>query len=246
MIQEVLSTFFLGLATPLTAACVLPLYPGFLSYLSNQFSENPSRRTYALFGVTVVAGVMSFMLILGVFFTAVLQQSLSAVIQVVSPIAFTLLGIFSIVLIFDLDFQSRLNFQAPEFENPLLNGFSFGFFFGAIIIPCNPAFISIFFARSFLFTNPVNSLLNFLMFGIGIGFPLLVFSLVSSAKSQKIISFITNHESKINKATGAIMLAVSLYYLTCVFHLGGPIGEIICSLYKTFFQLLGGLVSSII
>ena len=37
------STFLLGLLTPLTAVCVLPLYPGFLSFLSRKLSTTGRR-----------------------------------------------------------------------------------------------------------------------------------------------------------------------------------------------------------
>lgn len=222
MINEIFSSFFLGLVTPLTAVCVLPLYPGYLSYLSRQLKGNESRKTYTLFGILVVAGVLSFMLLLGVVFSAFLQQSLTSVIEVVSPIAFAILGLLSLILIFDLDFQSKFsNFQAPEFENPLMNAFGFGFFFGAIIVPCNPAFISVFFARAFLFSSPATSLLNFGAFGLGIGFPLLMFSVASSKWSEKVISFLKDHETLINRVSGLIMLSVAVYYLIFVFDVIG-------------------------
>lgn len=219
---ELASSFFLGLATPLTAACVLPLYPGFLSYLSSQFDQDPGRKTYILFGILVVSGVLAFMILLGLLFTTFLQASLTGVIQIVSPVAFGILGIMSLFLIMDLDFRSFLpNYQTPEFENPLLNAFSFGFFFGAIVIPCNPAFISAFFARAFLFETPASSLLNFSLFGIGMGFPLLAFSVASSNWSHRIIDILKTHETKINRVSGLIMLGISIYYLFFVFNILG-------------------------
>lgn len=222
MTVELASSFILGLLTPLTAACVLPLYPGYVSYLSKQFSGDDSRKKYAMFGVLVVAGVLAFMLLLGLVFSALLQQSLTGVIGIVSPIAFAVLGVASIALILDLDFQSWLpDYTGPWFENPLLNGFGFGFFFGAIIIPCNPAFISVFFARAFLFNSPASSLLNFGAFGLGIGFPLLAFSLASSNWNQRVIDFIKTHETTINRGSGVFMLVVSLYYLIFVFNVLG-------------------------
>lgn len=219
---EFLSSFLLGLATPLTAVCVLPLYPGFISYLSKQFDGSESRRTYALFGSLVVAGVMSFMLALGVVFSTVIQTSLTGVIEIVSPIAFGLLGVFSIALILNLDFHRFIpESSTPRFENPLANAFGFGFFFGAVIIPCNPAFIATFFARAFLFETPLTSLLNFSLFGLGIGFPLMIFSLLSSTKSQEVISLLQKHEELINRGSGLIMLTVSVYYLVFVFGVFG-------------------------
>lgn len=222
VLAELGSSFLLGLLTPLTAACVLPLYPGFLAYLSRQFDGEESRETYALFGVLVVSGVLAFMLMLGLVFSTFLQASLTSVIEIVSPVAFTVLGAVSIALILDLDFQKYApGLQGPRFDNPLANAFGFGFFFGAIVIPCNPAFIAVFFARAFLFETPVSSMLNFSAFGLGIGFPLLVFSVVSSRWSNRVISFLKTHESKINRVSGAIMLAVAVYYLAFVFNILG-------------------------
>lgn len=221
-ITELFSSFTLGLLTPLTAACVLPLYPGFLSYLSKQFEGDESRRLYALFGLTVVSGVISFMLLLGILFTTFLQSSLTSVIQVVSPIAFGILSAASLLLIFDIDFSSRFSgFQGPDFDIPLANAFGFGFFFGAIVLPCNPAFIATFLARAFLFQNPATSLANFLLFGLGMGFPLLFFSVASSRWSEKIIGFLKTHEKRINQVSGLIMLSVSVYYLVFVFNILG-------------------------
>ncbi|MFB6209035.1 MAG: cytochrome c biogenesis protein CcdA [Candidatus Nanohaloarchaea archaeon] len=232
-LSQLINSFTLGLLTPLTAACVLPLYPGFISYLSSRMTGEESRRTYAMFGTLVVAGVISFMLSIGLVFSALLQVSLTGVIATVSPIAFTVLLLISLVMLLDIDFQSRLpNYSGPRTENPLLDAFGFGFFFGAIVIPCNPGFIAIFLARASLFQTPVSSLSNFLVFGLGIGFPLLAFSLVSANRGQQIIQKIQKHESIINRATGFLMLAISLYYLTCVFGIGGAPGEAICGVFK--------------
>jgi cytochrome c-type biogenesis protein len=217
---EFVTSFLLGLATPLTALCVIPLYPSFISYLSKQLDEDASQKTYAFFGVLVVAGVISFMLALGLIFSTFIQASLTSVIEIVSPVAFGILGLMSLAMILEIDFQSYLpSKSSPEFENPLLNAYSFGFFFGAIIIPCNPAFIATFFARAFLFETPVSSLANFTLFGLGIGFPLMAFSLLSSTRSQEVIGFLKKHDSIIHRGSGAIMLAISLYYLIVVFNI---------------------------
>ena len=42
------TAFLLGLATPLTAVCVLPLYPGFLSFLASQVSEKENKKNILL------------------------------------------------------------------------------------------------------------------------------------------------------------------------------------------------------
>jgi cytochrome c-type biogenesis protein len=216
---ELITSFLLGLATPLTALCVIPLYPSFISYLSKQLDGDVTQRTYALFGTLVVAGVISFMLALGLIFSTFIQASLTSVIGIVSPVAFGVLGLMSLAMIFEIDFHRYIpSKSSPELENPLLNAYSFGFFFGAIIIPCNPAFIATFFARAFLFETPLTSLANFSLFGLGIGFPIMAFSLLSSTKSQEVIGFLKKHDSLIHRGSGLVMLTVSLYYLIVVFN----------------------------
>lgn len=222
MIFDFLTSFILGLLTPLTAVCVLPLYPGFLAFLSNRFSGNEERRNLILIGSVVVGGVMVFMLALGLIFTTLLEVSLNKVIGIVSPIAFVVLGIVGIFLIFDFDFGKFLpKVNAPLIRNPLKSAFVFGLLFGAIVIPCNPAFIAAFFARALLSESFVSSMLNFVAFGIGLGFPLLIFSAISARWSNRIIGFLSEHKRKINLISGVIMLGVAVYYLFFVFDIFG-------------------------
>ena len=223
-ILDFLNSFILGLLTPLTAVCVLPLYPGFLAYLSNQFSsdEKGIRRRYAMFGFIISLGVILFMLLLGLIFTTILQVSLTNVIGIISPIAFGILAIISMFLIFDFDFLKFLpKARIPMAKNPIISALFYGFFFGAIVIPCNPGFIGAFFARAFIFTNFLDSMLNFILFCFGLGFPLLLFSLVSSNWSRGIIGFLTSKKRIINLIAGVIMLIISVYYLVFVFRVFG-------------------------
>jgi cytochrome c-type biogenesis protein len=217
IINNFISAFILGLLTPLTAVCVLPLYPGFLAYLSNQTNK---KRSLAYFGLLISGGVILFMLLLGLIFTTILQESLTSVIEIVSPIAFAILLIISILLIFDIDFGKIFpKVKSPITKNPYLTALIYGFLFGAIVIPCNPAFIAALFARSLLILNPIVNIFNFLFFGLGIGAPLLVFSLVSTNYSSQIINYLTSKKRIINLVAGSIMFAISLYYLIFVFNI---------------------------
>lgn len=231
-LTDFITAFLLGLATPLTAVCVLPLYPAFLSFLASQFDrkddglgvEEPvSKKNYALLGLFITLGILVFMLILGVLFTTILQESLTSVIGIVSPIAFGILGVISILLIIDFDYSKifKKKINSPTTKNPLLTAFLYGLFFGAIVIPCNPAFIAAFFSRAILFTNFISSILNFLFFGLGLGFPLLLFSLLSFQKSSAIINWLSLRKRVINLVAGLIMLGISVYYLVVVFKVLG-------------------------
>jgi len=224
LLTDFFTSFILGLLTPLTAVCVLPLYPAFLAYLANQFSgsDKENRKHYAMFGLLITLGVITFMLLLGLIFTTILQKSLTNAIGIVSPVAFGILGIISILLIFNIDLGRFIpKAKTPTSKHPTINALLYGFFFGAIVIPCNPAFIGAFFARAFLINQFFSSMLNFFAFGLGLGFPLLAFLFLSVSWSQKIIAFTTRYKRAINLIAGLAMLGISLYYLIFVFKVFG-------------------------
>ncbi|MEE9307661.1 MAG: cytochrome C biogenesis protein [Spirochaetia bacterium] len=215
------STFMLGLLTPLTAVCVLPLSTGFLSFLSRKLStkEGNRGRPMALGGL-VTSGVILFMLLVGLVFTTLIEASLTRVIQVVSPIAFAALAVISVLLIFNVD-AGKLFPQAriPSVKNAYLSALLYGFFFGSLVVPCNPGMIAAFFTKTLATTTAhfLVNMLHFLLFALGIGFPLLVIALVSGTASQTIVRFLVTHKAVINRVAGAIMLGISLYYLVFVF-----------------------------
>jgi len=224
-IANIITSFILGVLTPLTAVCVLPLYPAFLSYIGGQYqNENSKNKPVWVYGVVIVLGVLTFMTLLGLVFTTILQVSLNSVIGIVSPIAFFVLGIISILLIFNVDFGKFFpRIQAPVSKSPIKGSFIYGFFFGAIVVPCNPAFIAALFTQVSSQFGFAFNMLNFFSFGIGMGAPLLIFSLISVKKSKEIIGFLTAHTRTINLLSGITMLIISIYYLVVVFGVFGPI-----------------------
>lgn len=220
LLAELGTAFVLGLLTPLGAVCVLPLYPGFLVYLSSQLSEKEANKKgiIILFGLVITAGVILFMLLLGLVFTTILEVSLTNIIGIVSPIAFGILLIISLLLIFNVDVGRFLpRGQTPITKNPWTSAFAYGFFFGAIVVPCNPLFIAALFTRTISAVGFVENILRFLSFGIGIGFPLLVIAGISSTATDAIIGFLTRYKRTINLIAGLIMLVISVYYLVFVF-----------------------------
>ncbi len=210
--------FVLGLLTPLGAVCVLPLYPGFLVYLSGRISDTAGRKTIFLLGLVVTAGVILFMVLLGLIFTTVLRASLTNVIGVVSPIAFGILMVISVLLILDVDMGRFLpKARTRVTGNPWASALMYGLFFGAIVVPCNPLFIAALFTRTASVAGFLENMLRFLSFGFGIGFPLLVLAAASSAAQDIVIGFLTRRRRTINLIAGLMMLGISTYYLFFVF-----------------------------
>ena len=223
--------FLLGLATPLGAVCVLPIYPGFLVYLSAQVSgERTGRKTIFLLGLIITTGVILFMFLMGLIFTTLLEVSLTSIVQIISPIAFGVLLVISLILIVigirslvtgvNTDIWRFLpKGRAPMARNPWISAFLYGFFFGAIVVPCNPGFIAILFARAVSTVDFAQNISRFLLFGVGVGFPLLVLAGVSSAATDTIMNFITKQSKWLNLIAGIIMMGISLYYLVFVFRI---------------------------
>jgi cytochrome c-type biogenesis protein len=216
-------SFLAGLFAPLGAVCVLPLYPGFLAYLAGKvgaIEESEQKKKIIMFGVIVSFGIILSMFIVGLLFSAIFSSSLTNAIGIISPIAFGLLVVVSLMLIFDFDFTRFMpKTHSPVLKNPYLSSLVFGLFFGAVVLPCNPASLAVLFAVSSSVTSFFTNLLNFVFFGIGMSLPLIILAVVSGTYSKQVIGFLTRNRRRINLIAGIIMLVVALYYLIFVFDL---------------------------
>ena len=225
-----LEFFLLGLATPLTATCVVPLYPTFIAYLASAGAADSAASgddrsdapPVAVLGGLVVAGVLAFVTLVGLLWTVVLEAGVSSAVGVVSPVAFGVLAIVGAVLVVDPSGFARLpTVEPPHTRYPTLSAFGYGFFFGATVIPCNPGLIALFFSRSTVafpaFDSQLEVMLGFLAFGLGIGAPLLAFALVSQPYGRRITRTLARYSRPINRLVGVVLLVVSVYYLVFVF-----------------------------
>lgn len=216
LILGLLDSFLLGLGTPLTALCVLPLYPGFLAYIANT-DESLSQTKIA---ILVASGVISFMLLVGLVITAFLQASLTGFVGIAGPIAYgVMLALGFNLLVNGVGFRTGLT-SIPRPSNPYLGAFTYGLFFSLIALPCNPAFIAFFFADLFQNStvNALTTVVNVTLFGLGMATPLVVLATVTERYAQNIISFLTSHKRSINVGTGAALILVALYYLIIDFN----------------------------
>lgn len=212
--------FWIGVVTPLTAVCVLPLYPAFISYLATAGDDDGQRRSPVVLGVLVVAGVISFMTAVGYLFVVLLGTGIEGgFVGRFGPWAFGVLAVIGAVLLVDPAGFSRLpSFEPPHTAYPYASAFGYGFFFGGIIIPCNPGFIGLFFARqAVLFEGAVQNMVGFLLFGLGIGTPLLAFAVFSESFGRRVTRTLARYADPINRAVGGFLFLVAVYYLVFVF-----------------------------
>lgn len=210
--------FLAGLYAPLGSPCVIPLYPGFLSFLTGTGASSNRRHSVFLLGAIVAAGVIVSMLAFGFIYVTVVQVSLSRFLSIISPVAFLILAAFSVVLIFDLDFTRWTGaISVPRSGRPIPDAFLLGLFFGVIILPCNAAAVVALLAIGTTATGFLANLGSFFMFGIGMSLPLLAFAAFSEHRSREVLAWLSRHRRAVRVVAGVVMLGVSLYYLLFVF-----------------------------
>jgi cytochrome c-type biogenesis protein len=133
VLNLVLTSLFLGLLTT-TSPCILPLYPGFLAYLSGQ-SETGKQKYYL--GLFVLAGVLTMMLALGGLI-ALLAVPVGSILVYIFPLADLLILILGILLLLDRNpFKPLPQIQLPALSRPFGDAYVYGLLYGPIALPCS-------------------------------------------------------------------------------------------------------------
>jgi cytochrome c-type biogenesis protein len=206
-----ITSLLLGLLST-TSPCVLPLYPGFLAYLSGQ-SETGSTKLRYFLGLFVLAGVLSMMIALGGLI-AWLSVSIGRVLAIIIPIADAVILLFGVMLLFDRNpFKSLPQIQVPILRHPLLNAYLYGLLYGPIALPCSGPLLVGIFALSFTVDEALSKLWVFVWFGLGFGLPLLILSLLSGVFQRRLTSFLARHSRIINIFGGLLLIGVAIYDL---------------------------------
>jgi cytochrome c-type biogenesis protein len=207
----VITSLLLGLLTT-TSPCIIPLYPGYLAYLSGQKNASPARQSYFL-GFFVLAGVLTMMLALGGLI-ALLAVPIGSVLVYFIPFADLLIFALGILLLFDRNpFASLPQFRLPALRHPFLNAYIYGLLFGPIAFPCSGPMIVGIFALSFTAGEAINKLWVFLWFGIGLGIPLMVISLLSGTFQRQITTMFAHHAKAVNFIGGLLLIGVAIFEL---------------------------------
>lgn len=209
--ESIVTSFSLGLLA-MTSPCVLPLYPGFLAYLSGGAAGGRPAGRYFL-GVFVLAGVLAMMLALGLLIAA-LAVSVGQALAVVIPLADGLIILLGVLLLLDVNvFKGLPQVRAPVLANPYVNAFVYGLLYGPIALPCSGPLVVSIFALSFTAAEAAGKLAVFLWFGLGFGLPLLVLSALSGAAQLWLTRLFARRARLINVAGGLLLVAVGVYDL---------------------------------
>jgi len=203
------TSLLLGLLAT-TSPCILPLYPGFLAYLSNQ--NKICRQKYFL-GLFVLFGVLTMMLALGGLI-ALLAVPIGSILLYIVPLADLLILTLGILLLFDRNpFKTLPQIQFPVFHHPLGNAYAYGLLYGPIALPCSGPLVVSIFALSFTAGEALSQLWTFLWFGLGLGIPLLILSFLSAAFQHRLTTLFARHSRIVNLVAGLLLVGVALYDL---------------------------------
>jgi cytochrome c-type biogenesis protein len=219
-LSDLTVAFIAGLLSPLGAACILPLYPGYLSFLAAQAGDVRTTHARILLGITAGTGILAAMLGFGLLVGVIFTLPIGGVLSVISPVAYAILGGIGILLI--LGAGPGLQIRAPDIltgRSPFGGAFIFGLFFGVLILPCNAGPVTVLLALSTSAADFAANMGNFLVYGAGMAIPLIALSALSSYDGNRITRTLAAQKRWINFATGVLMVSIAAYYLLVVFRI---------------------------
>lgn len=208
-----METIFTSISLGLLASaspCILPLYPGYLAYLSGA-SAGENRKGRYFLGFFVLAGVLFMMLALGLVI-ALLSVSVGRALSIIIPVADLLLITLGVLLLADKNpFKMLPQIKIPTLQNPFINAFVYGLLYGPIALPCSGPLVVGIFAISLTAAEALSRLNVFLWFGVGFGLPLLLLSLISGALQRSITRWLAYHSRLINVIGGILLVGIGVY-----------------------------------
>lgn len=208
--ESILTSFSLGLLAT-TNPCILPLYPGYLAYLSGSHSSTGKEARRYFLGFFVLLGMLSMMLLLGLGI-ALLSISVGRALGLIIPLADLMILLLGVALLLDRNpFKSLPQVQVPVISNPYANAFLYGVLYGPIALPCSGPFIVSIFAVSLTGAEVLGRLTTFLWFGVGFGLPLLLLSFLSSALQRWITRQFAINARLINLIGGVLLIGIAIY-----------------------------------
>jgi cytochrome c-type biogenesis protein len=211
-VGELLAVFAAGLASA-ASPCLLPLYPGFLAYLSANAGNLEGRRGTGFLGILVLFGLLTTMVAFGLVLVIV-SVPIGRVASLLVPLIDAFLITLGVLLIAGRNPFNRLpGMRVPLVSNPYGQAYVYGIMLGPIALPCAGPFLAALLAVSVGFGDAVWQLGTFLVFGLGFGLPLVILSLLAGARQREVVRWVTAHHRQIEVISGLTLIAVALWDL---------------------------------
>jgi cytochrome c-type biogenesis protein len=212
LLGEMAAMFGLGVASIWTNPCVLPLYPGFLAYLSSQ-PQGERRANPIWLGFLVFLGVVTMMLALGALIAGLALAVGSALVWL-TPLAYGTIILLGVLLLLGRNpFARMAQIQVPAVRNPYANAFVYGLLFGPIALPCSGAQLSLVFTLSLTAADTLRNVGLFFIFGLGFGLPLFLLAFLGRAQQQRLVRLFAQHYRAVNLVAGVLLVTVGVYGL---------------------------------
>jgi len=204
----------LGAASILTNVCLLPLYPGMIAFMAGNADNQRARGAMAWLGLLVLAGVLTLMLVLGVFFYLI-QREMSSIFPVLLPLIYvTVIVLGGFMLAGRSPFERLTTMQAPVLRNPYAMAYVYGLLLAPMTLPCaGPVLTTGLVLAANNTAALAEQLLYFLGFGLGFGWPLVLLPLLALPLQRRFLGVLTQHHTLITRVAGVLLLAIGLFGL---------------------------------
>lgn len=217
-LEHMLTSFVVGI-TATSSPCVLPLYPGYLAYLATGSRREQGEKGGYFFGFLVLLGVLTSVLVLGSIVTFA-SLALGDVLVIAIPLANTVLILLGTLLLLDRNPFTRLaQTRVPVLSNPYSGSYAYGLLYGPIILPCSGSLAVSVFALSFSVSQFFEKISLFLVFGLGLGIPLLVLSLLAATRREWLAKQLALRHTLLNRIAGLILIGLGIWGLNTNLHL---------------------------
>ena len=207
--MEVLaSSLVLGVASA-ASPCLLPLYPAFLAMLVGRQAAQPSRAPAALFGLLVVLGVVSALIVVGAAVTAV-SISLGSLLVYLVPLTTVVLVVLGVLMLAGRNPFARFTLVGmPIVRRPLAQAYVYGLLFGPVALPCSGPFVVALLAISIGAADTAARLATFVAFGVGLGLPLIGLSLVGAVRGRALAGWLSANSGWLTRVAGALLIVAA-------------------------------------
>ena len=208
---NLVEAFILGNGAILTNVCILPLYPGLIAFLAGNAQNEGAARSSRWFGLLVLAGVLSLMIVVGGLLYLV-QQSFGALLPVLLPVIYGVIIILGVAMLLGRNPFNRLSTaQAPILRNPYIAAYVYGLLLGPMTLPCTgPVIVSAFLLGAGSFAALSDGLLFFLAFGLGFGWPLLLLPFLAMPLQRRFTRWSTRNYAVLGRVSGLLLVAIGL------------------------------------
>jgi cytochrome c-type biogenesis protein len=209
---ELVAVFAAGVASA-ASPCLLPLYPGFLAYLSANVEGLDGRRATGALGMLVLLGILTTTVAAGAVLVAV-SLPVGQLASLLIPVVDALLIVVGLLLIAGRNPFERLSgVRVPLVRDPYRQAYVYGVMLGPLALPCAGPFLAALLALSAGVADVALRLGTFVVFGLGFGLPLVLLSLLAGARQREVVRFVVERHRRIEVGAGAVLVAVAVWDL---------------------------------